>query len=86
MNFSVSFKVQDVSDAVEDDLGPRDVMAVVVEQHEQPFLGSMNLQFAPGAEVPEVGDTIVATLSVLQPNGMPKTSGLEGIERQSVTG
>jgi hypothetical protein len=84
MNFSVRFEVQDVSDEVEGDLGPRNVLAVVVEQPEQPFLGEMSLQFAPGAEVPDVGDIIVATLSVIQANGMPKTAGLEGVERTSV--
>lgn len=37
------------------------------------------------SEIAEEGDTVVLTATVTDPKGMPKTAGLEGVERTSLT-
>lgn len=85
INYALRFRVDDVSQEIEGDTAPRDVLATVIEQPTQSVLGSLRLQIVDPALVPEVGDEIVVSATVLAPNGMPKTAGLESVERTSLT-
>lgn len=61
---------------------------VTASQQEEPVesvaSARLILNLPPDAVFPELGDRIVATVTILDSNSAPKMSGLENVDRQSL--